>query len=262
MRKLSHALGAVAAQAWPVAVALLAWEVVARSGMVNPRLFPRLGAIWDQAVLLIAGQQIIPHLAASFTRVVVGFALAVVLGVPLGYLMSRIEAFGRVVEPIFSLGYPVPRIALYPIAVFLFGIGHFSKVVLVLLECLYPIAINTYYGVRNVNPLYVWSAQNMGAGRARVFFHIIAPAAAPFVFSGLRIALPIAFIVTVLTEMVSSTEGLGWMILYASASLVQARVFAAVAVVAVIGFAMDRLLAALRNRLIYWEQESAVAAIR
>jgi ABC-type nitrate/sulfonate/bicarbonate transport system permease component len=135
-------------------------------------------------------------------------------------------------------------------------------VVLIALECLYPIAIHTYYGVQNINRLYIWSAENMGASRADVILKVMAPAAAPHVFSGLRIALPIAFIITVLTEMVSSTEGLGWMILYASASLMQARVFAGVAIVAAIGFVMDRLLAGLRNRLIFWEKEGVLVAMR
>ncbi len=249
-------------RAVPVMLALAIWEGIARSGLVNPRLFPRLAAIGEQLVFLVGSQQLGLHLGASLTRVVVGFGTAVVVGVPLGILMSRVALFGRIVEPVFSLGYPVPRIALYPIAVFLFGIGHLSKVVLVMLECIYPIAINTYYGVRNVDRLYIWSAQNMGASRAQVVFKVMAPAAAPHVFSGLRIGLPIAFIITVLTEMVTSTEGLGWLILYSSASLVQARVFAGVAIVAVIGFVLDRLLALLRNRLIFWEKEAVLVAIR
>jgi NitT/TauT family transport system permease protein len=249
-------------RSYSILVMMVVWEAIARSGLVNPRLFPGLGAIWEQMGVLVSEQRLAMHLGASLTRVVAGFGLAVLAGAPLGVLMSRVPAFGRLVEPLFSLGYPVPRIALYPIAVFLFGIGHLSKVVLVTLECLYPIAINTYYGIRNVNRLYVWSAQNMGASRAQVFLKVMAPAAAPHLFAGLRIALPIAFVITVLTEMVSSTEGLGWLILYSAASLVRARVFAGVAVIAVIGFVLDRLLAALRNRLIFWEKEAVVVAIR
>jgi ABC-type nitrate/sulfonate/bicarbonate transport system permease component len=249
-------------RAVPVVLALAVWEGIARSGTVNPRLFPRLAAIAEQLVFLVSSHQLGLHLGASMTRVVVGFGAAVLVGVPLGIVMSRVALFGRVVEPVFSFGYPVPRIALYPIAVFLFGIGHLSKVVLVALECLYPIAIHTYYGVRGVDRLYIWSAQNMGASRVQVVLKVMAPAAAPHVFSGFRIALPIAFIITVLTEMVSSTEGLGWLILYSSASLMQARVFAAVVIVAVIGFVMDRLLAVLRNRLIFWEKEAVLVAIR
>ncbi len=249
-------------RSYSVFVVLAVWEGIARSGLVNPRLFPRLGAIAEQTITLLSSPQLGLHLGASLTRVVAGFGLAALVGVPLGIMMSRITLFQRVFEPLFSLGYPVPRIALYPICVFLFGIGHLSKVVLVMLECLYPIAINTYYGIRNINRLYIWSAQNMGASRAQLFWRVMVPAAAPHVFSGLRMALPIAFIITVLTEMVSSTEGLGWLILYSSASLVQARVFASTVIVAVIGFAMDRLLAVLRNRLIFWEKEGVLVAIR
>jgi ABC-type nitrate/sulfonate/bicarbonate transport system permease component len=246
----------------PVAIVLVLWDLVARSGLVNPRLFPGLGAIAEQAALLLQSPQLGLHAGASLTRVVAGFGLAVVLGVPLGIAMGRVPLFERAVEPLFSFGYPVPRIALYPIFIFLFGIGHLSKVMLVALECLYPIAVHTYYGVRSVNRLYIWSAQNMGATRGQIVWKVMAPAAAPHVFAGLRIALPIAFIITILTEMVSSTEGLGWLILYSSASLLQARVFASVAIVAVIGFVMDRVLAALRNRLIFWEREVTLVAVR
>jgi NitT/TauT family transport system permease protein len=262
MRRAQRLITTGLSRLFPVVVALAAWEAVARSGAVNPRLFPGLGAIAQQLVFLLGSPQLGLHLGASLTRVVTGFALSILIGIPLGILMSRVALFGRVIEPVFSFGYPVPRIALYPIAVFLFGIGHLSKVVLIALECLYPIAINTYYGVQNINRLYIWSAANMGASRADVIFKVMAPAAAPHVFSGLRIALPIAFIITVLTEMVSSTEGLGWMILYASASLMQARVFAGVAIVAAIGFVMDSLLAGLRNRLIFWEKEGVLVAMR
>lgn len=262
MGRIGNVVAAALASVYPIVVALVAWEAFARFGAENSRLFPGLGAIAEQTMIMLRGHQLGPHLGASMTRVALGFGLAAVIGVPLGVLMGRSPRLGGTIEPLFSLGYPVPRIALYPIAVFMFGIGHFSKVILVALECLYPIAIQTYYGTRSVNRLYVWSARNMGATPAQVFWRVIAPAAAPHVFSGLRIALPIAFIVTVLTEMVSSTEGLGWLILYASASLVQARVFASVVIVAVIGFAVDRALALVRNRLIFWERETVLVTMR
>ncbi len=262
MRSAAHAIGVALSRSYAVILVLALWEGLTRSGLVNPRLFPSLEAIAQQFMALLASGQLAMHGGASLTRVVAGFGLAAVLGVLLGVLMSRVAVFGRVFEPLFSLGYPVPRLALYPIFVFVFGLGHLSKVALVTLECLYPIAINTYYGMRTVDPLYVWSAQNMGATRAQVFLKVITPAAAPHIFSGFRIALPIAFVITVLTEMVSSTEGLGWLITYASASLSRAQVFAGVGVVAIIGFVLDRLLAALRNRLIFWEKEATLVAIR
>lgn len=262
MRSAARGAAVAFARSYAVILVLALWEGLTRSGLVNPRLFPSLEAIGQQFLVLLASERLAMHVGASLTRVVAGFTLATIVGLLLGVLMSRVAVFGRIFEPLFSLGYPVPRVALYPIFVFVFGLGHLSKVALVTLECLYPIAIHTYYGMRDVNPVYVWSAQNMGATRGQVFLRVITPAAAPHIFSGFRIALPVAFVITVLTEMVSSTEGLGWLITYASASLSRAQVFAGLGVVAVVGFVLDRLLAALRNRLIFWEKEAALVAIR
>lgn len=251
--------------AWPrvwisrnysIFVVLVLWELLARSGWVNPRLFPSLVSIAEQLAVLIGNRMLVMHAAATLVRVLAGFGLAAALGVALGFLMARHELFGRLTEPMFSFGYPIPRVALYPIFVFLFGIGHLSKIALVALECLYPIAIKTYYGVRAINPLYLWSAQSMGAGSAHLFVKVVLPAAAPSIFTGFRIALPIAMVIVVLTEMIGSTRGLGWLITYAAASLSRAQVFAAVAAAAVTGYAMDWLLAAARNRLISWEREA------
>ena len=241
---------------YSVLVALVAWEALARSGLVNPRLFPSLATIWELLWAMVESQVIFHHTAATLLRVLVGFGLAAGGGIGLGFLMARFGVFRALFEPLFSFGYPIPRVALYPMFVFLFGLGHLSKIALIFLECLYPIAINTYYGTRSVNRLYIWSAQNMGASAAQLFFKVILPASAPAIFSGLRIAFPIALVIAIITEMVGATEGLGWLIAYASASLSRGQVFAGVAVIAAIGFVLDRLLATLRNRLIFWERES------
>lgn len=241
---------------YSIFVVLAVWELIARSGWVNPRLFPSLAAVAEQMWVLGTSQMLVMHATATLLRVFAGFGAAAVLGVALGFLMARYEVFGRLVEPMFSFGYPVPRVALYPICVFLFGIGHLSKVVLVALECLYPIAIKTYYGTRAANRLYLWSAQSMGASRTHLFLKVVLPAAAPSIFTGFRIALPIAMVIVIVTEMISSTRGLGWLITYAAASLSRAQVFAGVAAVAAVGFSLDRALTAVRNRLIFWERES------
>jgi NitT/TauT family transport system permease protein len=241
---------------YSVLVVLAAWELLARSGWVNPRLFPSLVTIGDELWRLVESQVIFKHAAATLLRVVVGFGLAAVGGVVLGFLMARVPFFNRVFEPLFSFGYPIPSVALYPIFVFVFGLGHLSKVALIFLECLYPIAINTYYGTRAVNERYIWAAENMGASGAQIFRKVIVPAAMPHIFSGLRIALPVALVIAILTEMIGATEGLGYLIAYASASLSRGQVFAGVLVIALFGFVLDRLLAALRRRLVFWEQES------
>ena len=241
---------------YSVLVVLVVWELIAHSGRVNPRLFPSLETIAQELWRLVESQVIFHHAAATLFRVIVGFGLAAAAGVVLGFLMARVAFFNRAFEPLFSFGYPIPRVALYPIFVFVFGLGHLSKVALIFLECLYPIAVNTYYGTRAVNERYVWAARNMGASEAQVFRRVIVPAALPQIFAGLRIALPVALVIAILTEMIGATEGLGYLIARASASLSRSQVFAGVAVIAVIGFVLDRGLAVIRRRLIFWEKES------
>ena len=119
---------------------------------------------------------------------------------------------------LFSGTYPIPKIALFPIFIYLFGIGSLSKVLLIFLECLYPIVVTTHAGSRAVNRVLLWSAANMGATRTRILWGVVVPAAAPHIFAGFRIALPIAMIVVIITEMISSADGLGYLVMYSLAS--------------------------------------------
>src|SRR5204862_6836220 len=110
-----------------------------------------------------------------------------------------------VLDPLFSGTYALPTLALFPICIFAFGIGSLSKVALVFLECLYPIVIITSHGARGVARVLLWSAQNMGAARGEILRRVVVPATVPFIFAGFRVALPVALIVVIMTEMVSSS---------------------------------------------------------
>ncbi len=246
----------VAWRASSVALVLALWEGVARSGLVNPRLFPSLATIGTEFVSLFTTGIIWEHLGATLVRVAGGFSAAAAAGILLGFVMARFVVFGRLFEPFFSATYPVPRVAVYPIFVLAFGLGHLSKIALVFLECLYPIAINTYYGTRAVDRQYVWASQNMGASPRQVFWKVVIPAAAPHIFAGLRIALPVALVIAVITEMIGATEGIGYLVAYAAASLSRAQVFAGVLVIAIVGFVLDRGITFARDRLIFWERPS------
>jgi NitT/TauT family transport system permease protein len=236
------------------AVGVLAWEIAARSGLVSPLLLPSVTRIGYQLGLLAGQHDSLVEAWASLSRALAGFALAAVVGVALGVLMGRSAGVGAALGPLFSGTYPIPKIALFPIFVYLFGIGSLSKVLLIFLECLYPIVITTQAGGRAVSRVLVWSAANMGASRARVLRSVVVPAMAPFIFAGFRIALPIAMIVVIITEMIGSADGLGYLAMYALASFKTDRMLAIVVVIAVIGLALDRLVVWLRNRLVFWER--------
>jgi NitT/TauT family transport system permease protein len=185
-----------------------------------------------------------------------GFAAAILAGVVIGTAMARVRWFDILFEPIFSFGYPIPKIAFYPIFIFVFGLGDMSKIALVFLECVYPITVQTYFGMRGAERVLVWAARNMGAGPADLFWRVLVPSAAPSIFSGIRIALPLAFIVTLITEIIGESRGLGYFVTYQSASYEYARAMAAFLVIGLIGFGFDRLLVLLRRRLIHWQKET------
>jgi ABC-type nitrate/sulfonate/bicarbonate transport system permease component len=237
-----------------VAAALALWEVAARSGLWSPLLFPSLVKIFQQLVFFFSSPLLLTEAWTSLTRALGGFALAAVSGILLGIVMGRSQLVAAILDPLFSGTYAVPKLALFPIFIFVFGIGSLSKVALVFLECLYPIVIMTYHGARDVNRALLWSAQNMGASRATILRRVVIPATTPYIFAGFRVAVPVAMIVVVITEMVSSADGLGYQVIYALSSLRTDRMLAVVVVIAALGYLLDKAVVLARDRLIYWEK--------
>jgi ABC-type nitrate/sulfonate/bicarbonate transport system permease component len=242
---------------YSIPLLLAAWEILSRTGAISKRLMPSLVDITSAFVSALKEGDLVFHAGISLERAFAGYSLAIVMGVLLGVAMARSRAFEAMFEPIFSFGYPVPKIALYPIFIFVFGLGSFSKVMLIFLECLYPITINAYYGMQQVDRVHVWAARNMGASERDLFWRVLLPAAAPSIFSGMRIAMPVSLIVVIITEMIGESRGLGYYVSYASASFEYATAFAGVAAIALIGFSLDRLLVWLRDRVIFWERGAA-----
>ena len=237
-----------------VGVVLAIWEAVARSGAWSPLLFPSLAKIGNELMLFFSKAEMLTEALVSLERALGGFALAAVAGILLGIVMGRSRFVAALLDPLFSGTYAVPKLALFPIFIFVFGIGSLSKVALVFLECLYPIVIMTYAGAREVQEKLLWSARNMGASRAAILRRVVIPATTPFIFAGFRVAVPVAMIVVVITEMISSADGLGYQVIYAMASLKTDRMLAVVVVIAALGYLLDKAVVFARDRLIYWEK--------
>jgi ABC-type nitrate/sulfonate/bicarbonate transport system permease component len=237
-----------------IGIALVAWEAAARSGLWSKILFPSLVNIGQEFLLFFTRSASLMEAWTSLYRALGGFAAAAVVGIFLGVLMGRSKTIAGLLDPLFSGTYAVPKLALFPIFIFVFGIGSLSKVALIFLECLYPIVIMSYAGARSVNRVLLWSARNMGASRADILRRVVIPATAPFIFAGFRVAVPVAMIVVVITEMVSSADGLGYLVIYSLSSLRTDRMLAVVVVIALLGYALDKTVVLARDRLIYWEK--------
>jgi NitT/TauT family transport system permease protein len=223
-----------------LAAGLIAWEAIARSGTLSPIIFPSLVSVGRELGSLLVRAEALGEAWHSLYRALAGFALAAAIGVLFGVAMGRSSLVAGIVDPLLAGTYPIPKIAFFPIFIFVFGIGSLSKVLLIFLECLYPIVINTYSGTRAVNRVLVWSALNMGASRAQILRRVVVPAVAPYI--------------VIITEMISSADGLGYLVIYSLASLKTDRMLAAVVVIALLGLGLDGLLVVLRNRLVFWEK--------
>src|SRR5690606_14728739 len=143
---------------YPMIVLAAIWELLSRTGWVSDRLMPSLEKVFAALFTDLANGQLFFHAGVSFSRALSGFGLAVVIGIVVGVLMARVRWFEWMFEPIFSFGYPVPKIALYPVFILILGFGSSSKIALTALECTFPIAVNTFFGIRAVSPRLVWAA--------------------------------------------------------------------------------------------------------
>ncbi len=240
---------------YSIFVVMIAWEVVARWVIHNSNILPPLTAVAAKWLHLLENGDLFYHSGISLQRAGEGFGAAVAVGIMVGFAMGRFRLFEFLFEPMFSLSYPIPKISVYPIFIFVFGLGNTSKVALVFLECMYPIVVAAYYGSKSVNRLYIWAARNMGASQSDIFRKVVVPAAAPYVFSGLRVAMPISLVLVIITEMIGSNDGLGFLIVYASASFQSTTAFVGIVTIAILGFVLDRILVFIRNKVVFWERD-------
>ena len=255
-QSFAHARSLVA-RWYSIPLLLLVWQVAVASGLVESRLLPGPEKVWTALATEVGNGTLVYHAGVTISRALSGFALAALIGIPFAAAMARSVPIRNLFEPIFFIGYPIPKIALFPVFTYIFGIGTPSKIAFTFLECLYPIVVTCYFGFRGVQTRLIWTAQNCGAGRATIFRRVVLPAALPSIFSGLRVALPVAIIVVVITEMIGDSIGLGYYITIWSTRFTFANVYAAIIVIGICGLVLDQALLLLRHRAVYWQREAA-----
>jgi NitT/TauT family transport system permease protein len=226
-----------------LALAALVYEALARSGWFAPALMPTLPKVAATLVGVLADGSMLGHAAATLYRVLSGLALAVVVALPLGILMARIRAVESFVLPLASALMPIPSLAWVPVFILWFGLGNTVAILIVFYASLFPMLLNTWTGVRAVNPLWLRAAGAMGADENSLFWKVIIPGASPFIITGLRQAFLRAWIAVVGAEMLAASDwGLGWVIFDAKEFLNADLMLASLAVIGAIGFAFERLV--------------------
>ena len=219
------------------------WEVAARAGVFPRRLFPTLEEVARSFVdLTVAG--ILPHHAfETVLRLLSGFSLAAIFGIAIGVAMGRSRRAEDIFLPLVSIGAPIPGLAYAPLFLLWFGLGNVSAVLLVGFVAMFPVIFNTWTGVKAVKEIWLRSAQSMGADNSRMFRHVILPGALPYILTGLRLGLGQAWRILVAVEMLAAVPwGLGWLIFGAREFLNTDVMMAGIAVIAMIGLALEKLV--------------------
>lgn len=192
------------------------------------------------------------HLFASISRVYGGFALAVLVALPLGLMIGRIALVRQLVDPTLQILRPIPVTAWLPLAMILFGLGPRSAFFLVFLGAFYPILVNTVFGVRSVEPRLFEAASMLGCQGSAQFTKVVLPASLPAIFTGLRLGLGFAWVVIVIGEMTGVQTGLGAIIMEARQLSRTEIVISGMIVIGIAGFVSDRAVMLIGRRLLAW----------
>ncbi len=192
------------------------------------------------------------HLFASMSRVYGGFALALLVALPLGIMIGRVKFVRQLIDPTIQILRPVPVTAWLPLAMIIFWLGPRSAFFLVFLGAFYPILVNTIFGVRSVEPRLFEAAAMLGCTGPTQFFRVVLPAALPSIFTGMRLGLGFAWVVIVVGEMTGVQTGLGAIIMEARQLSRTEVVISGMIVIGVFGFLSDQLVMQLGKRLLAW----------
>ncbi|HXG51371.1 MAG TPA: ABC transporter permease [candidate division Zixibacteria bacterium] len=246
-RKLLRAVSVVAG--------LLLWHLLATRVVGDSALLVSPLVVVETAYDMSAVTgELYPHLFASSWIFLYGFLLAVLVGVPTGFVMALNTTIRDYVNPWVMVLYTSPRIAFAPVLLLWFGVGGASKVAIVFLGCVFPILINSYYGMRVVNREFVELARSFRLGSRALFLKILLPASVPFLLAGIRLAIGRGLTGVAIAEWFGATEGLGYLIFFAGQTLNVPILFVGVAVFAVLGILGFEVVRQIENYATPWRR--------
>ncbi len=239
---------------------LLLWELVARTGVIDPLFISAPSLVAQAGYTLFADGEIWPHLSVSASEFLLGYGLAIAVGVPLGLLTGWYQRLSYVLGPFIDTLNAVPRVTLMPLIVIWFGIGIWSKVVVVFLGAVIPILIASYSGVKTNEARFLRVARSFGASQAKIFTSVILPGTVPFIFTGLKYGSGRALLGVVVGELYAATAGVGHLIGSAGNTFQTDVLFFGVLLFTAAGLITVGILNACERRFETWRPKVGAAA--
>jgi ABC-type nitrate/sulfonate/bicarbonate transport system permease component len=235
-----------------IALLLAAWEIASATGFVDPVSLPRVSTILSAWWSALSGGAIIAAVLPTLWRILAGFALASLVGIPLGLLMGTIPLVYRLLEPLTEFIRPIPSAAYIPVAILFLGIGDEMKIFVVFLASLFPILLNSYAGVRGIDPVLIDTAHTFRTSRATTLRQIVLPASLPSILTGMRISVGLSLIVAVVAEMISGNSGIGYFILNNQRIFRVPEMFAGIFTLGLLGFMINLAFLRIEHHLLRW----------
>ena len=241
----------------PIVILAIAWEAFARSGAVTPFMLPALSTVAERIWADGVSGDLWQNLGLTLYRSLVGFAVAAIVGIGLGFAVVYSRAARWLLDPLISVGFPMPKIAFLPIITLWLGFHDLSKISMVVFDAIFPVITATIAATLAVERELLWSARNLGASERELMHEVVFPAALPQIMTGLQVSLPIALIVCIVAEMKMGGVGLGGAMITASRFADSPGVFAGILEIAIAGYLLVRIMAFVRRRLLAWHPETA-----
>ncbi|MPQ94871.1 ABC transporter permease subunit [Thioclava sp. JE_KL1] len=240
-----------------VLVVLGLWQIVTASGLIAPLFLPSPVAVVQKLFGLIStgftGVPLWEHILVSAGRVFAAFALACIIGIPLGLAMGMSPVMRGLFDPFLEFYRPIPPLAYLPLMIIWFGIGETSKVLLIFLSVLAPVALGARAGVRSVAIEQIHAAYSLGASRAQVLREVVLPSALPEILTAMRIGVGFGWTTLVAAEMVAATMGLGYMVLSASQFLQTSTVLVGIFLIGGIAWCFDLAMRWVEKKVVPWK---------
>jgi NitT/TauT family transport system permease protein len=247
-----HVFKRVAPAVAAVAVLMIIWWGAVRA--TQSVIFPGPWGVFVGIAELVADGTLLEHIAASLMRVGVGFALAMLVAVPLGLWMGWVRGVYNTLNPVFQMLRPISPIAWIPVAILWFGVGNASPIYLIFISSVFPVVLQTVAGVHAIEQKYLQAAENFSVSRYTLFTRVVVPAVLPQIIVGMRVGLGVAWLVVVAAEMVALRSGLGFLIIDSrNAGNRYDLVIAGMIMIGIIGLMLDGTMRLLeRHRLVRW----------
>ena len=232
---------------------LAIWELICQSGVVSSLFLPAPTAIISALLQMIADGEIGVSLAASLYRILAGFFIGSLVGLAVGLVTGTSALMDKIGTPIVNAIYPIPKIALLPLFILWLGIGELSKVTIIALGVFFPVAMNTYSGVKNVDTLLLKVAASFNASWWMTMKSVVLPNALPMIFAGLLLAAGTSLLLLVAAEMIAAQVGIGALILHYGDLMITDRLMAGVIVLSRLGLVFNLILQFLERKAIPWK---------